>query len=162
MNRLAKHGHAGAKATRTYFSWKSMKQRCNNPKTPKFNNYGGRGITVCARWNVFENFLADMGPRPDAHTLERIDSDGNYDPTNCRWATKREQSRNTSQNVWIEVGAERLCLEDWAIRLGVNPATIRSRLAHGWDSVRAVTEPPRATGRRMRRCRSPMSSHPPE
>lgn len=155
MNRV--HGHAGVgRETRTYWSWKSMKQRCNNPKVPKFRNYGGRGITVCARWSVFENFLADMGERPDGHTLERVDRNGNYEPGNCRWATKRDQSRNTSQTVWIEVGVERMCLEDWAARLGMSPGSIRSRLAHGWDPVRAVTEPPRTTGRRLAGWRSPI------
>jgi hypothetical protein len=88
------HGHGYG--TPEYISWRSMKQRCENPKAKKFANYGGRGIKVCDRWrNSFENFLADMGPRPLGHTLDRYpDSDGHYSKENCRWATDSEQNKN--------------------------------------------------------------------
>jgi hypothetical protein len=80
----------GRSKTPTYTSWADMIQRCTNPKREKYPRYGGRGITVCERWlNSFENFLADMGERPDGTTIDRLNNDGNYDPTNCRWATPR-------------------------------------------------------------------------
>lgn len=88
----------------TYGSWYSMKQRCLNPKTKSFHRYGGRGITICARWlNSFENFLADMGERPPGKTIDREKVNGNYEPSNCKWATHDEQCANTSQNIRVVV-----------------------------------------------------------
>lgn len=98
-----KHGHSVGKkngkrlVTREYRSWKSMKDRCNLPKAPNYHLYGGRGITVCSQWiglEGFVNFIHDMGPRPIGHTLDRIDADGNYEPSNCRWATLKKQAQN--------------------------------------------------------------------
>lgn len=86
-----KHGYARGK-DRTYRTWKEMRQRCNNPNSDKWKWYGGRGISICARWEDFSKFLKDMGHRPEGHTLDRINSDGNYEPCNCRWATPKQQA----------------------------------------------------------------------
>lgn len=87
-----KHGWAN---TPTYSSWTAMKSRCVDPRNASYPRYGGRGITVCERWQTFENFLADMGKRPSLdHSIDRIDGTGNYEPSNCRWATREEQSAN--------------------------------------------------------------------
>lgn len=89
-----KHGHAKMRGqTRTYRKWCAMLQRCNNPANPGYKYYGKRGITVCERWLIFENFLADMGPCPPGLTLHRVDNDGNYEPGNCKWATWSEQMK---------------------------------------------------------------------
>ena len=87
------HGHASVQ-TPTYKCWSNMKTRCYNPKTNRYHCYGARGITVCERWLLFENFLEDMGERPGPnYSIDRINNDGNYEPDNCRWITRSENTR---------------------------------------------------------------------
>lgn len=120
-----------------------MHSRCRHRTARSYPNYGGRGIAVCERWGSFENFLADMGPRPSPrHSIDRIDVNGNYEPSNCRWATRIEQARNTRKNRIITVGGATMCLAEWSEMTGVDDATIVNRLDRGWDEWRAVFEPP--------------------
>jgi hypothetical protein len=109
-------GHTLGKATPEYRSWKAMIQRCCNLANPKFEKYGGRGILVCERWRVFENFFADMGPRPEGKTLDRYpNNDGNYEPGNCRWATIKEQQANRNIDHARESDARK---RSWVTRRG--------------------------------------------
>lgn len=125
-----------------YQAWKGIKRRCYSKKSRMYKRYGGRGITVCQRWrDSFANFFADMGKRPSAkHSIERIDNNGNYEPSNCKWATDAEQTRNTSRNVYVEFRGERLTVQDWAKRLGVTHGTLQNRIKR-WGVERALTTP---------------------
>lgn len=117
-----------------YRTWHHMKQRCTNPANDRYSSYGGRGITVCEAWlNSFENFLHDMGKRPKATSLDRIDVDGNYEPSNCRWATAKEQMNNT--RLQKERGYS---LADLASKSGLLAETIRARISRGWSLEEAV------------------------
>lgn len=127
-----------------YNTWLQMRSRCANPKAAAYHRYGGRGIGVCERWRDFSAFLADMGPRPTGTTLDRIDNDGNYEPGNCRWATKKVQVNNTSRNRRIEYGGLCLTVTEWAERIGVTPTALSGRLDNGWTIERALT-----TGRQV-------------
>lgn len=128
--------------TRTYRSWEGVVQRCANPNANGYAEYGGAGITVSARWLKFENFLADMGERPQGKTLDRFpDQHGNYEPSNCRWATPREQNFNkTTQVRIIEFGGESLHLVEWAERIGISVPGLIKRL-RVLPIERALTKP---------------------
>lgn len=141
-----RHGHdRRGERSPEYTAWVSMRERCKLDSRSK--NYGPRGIRVCDRWQQFENFLEDMGQRPSAaHSLDRIDVNGNYEPSNCRWATLHEQSRNKRSTVNITIGGTTRCLTDWALLNGVIPQVAAKRIRRGWDPIRAVTE----GGRRVR------------
>lgn len=124
-----------------YLVWRNMRARCNNPKNKRFDRYGGRGVRVCERWEVFDNFLVDVGMPPPGCTLERNDNNGHYEPSNCRWASRLEQSRNREANNYYEFNGERLCESEWALRLGISANALRERLER-WPLERALTEKP--------------------
>jgi len=131
-----KHGHSThSSQSRTYTSWANMKARCANPKSPKYYMYGGNGISVCDSWQTFENFLADMGERPDGCSLDRIDGSMGYSPENCRWADAKAQSSNTIQNVWHEVNGEHFTVAQLSRRAGVNTRTMSWRTKN-WPKER--------------------------
>lgn len=119
--------------TPTYKSWWSMKNRCFNKNAKGYQKYGAKGITVCDRWkDSFENFLEDMGERPSLkYSIDRIDVNGNYEPSNCRWATQKEQQNNRGNNIRLYHNGEEHTITEWASILGINPSAIRVRLRRG-------------------------------
>lgn len=134
-----KHGLADTPVHRV---WIGMRSRCNNPKTREYANYGGRGIKVCERWDSFENFVADMGIRPEGYSIDRINNDGNYEPSNCRWATTTQQLNNRRVNRVLELNGERKTIGEWSAKLGIGWHTIRSRVdRYGWTIEKALTTP---------------------
>jgi hypothetical protein len=137
LKRITKHGKSQLRA---YSIWKHMLERCRNPKSTNYRNYGGRGILVDERWEKFENFHADMGDPPTvAHTLDRRDNNGNYTKSNCRWSTKTEQANNRRNSACIAWKDETRTLTEWARHLGIPRGTIRSRLALGWTIDEALS-----------------------
>ena len=121
-----------------YETWRAMIKRCYYEKHPEYHNYGGRGIKVCEEWlgaKGFENFLADMGPRPEGkypsgrpmYTLDRINNNENYCKENCRWAVQRKQCSNTRYNLWITYNGETHIAREWADMLGIRPGTFSER-----------------------------------
>lgn len=126
-----------------YRSWNAMKDRCLNPQNPHFEHYGGRGIKVCERWLEFANFFADMGRRPTPkHTLERINNSGNYEPSNCRWATTREQLRNRRITFKVEFRGESKPLSELCELFDRDLNIVATRIRkHGWTAERALAEP---------------------
>jgi hypothetical protein len=116
-----------------YSTWGNMKARCLNPNAPKYHRYGGRGITICDRWlNDFWSFAADMGEKPTPeHTMDRIDNDGHYTPDNCRWATRKEQQRNTRSVLWVEIDGVKYRAQDLGEKAGILSRTIKDRVNRG-------------------------------
>lgn len=129
--------------------WKSMRSRCSNLNDPAYRHYGARGILVCDEWQTFQAFLRDMGPRPSSkHSLDRINNDGNYEPSNCRWATRRQQNRNTRANKWYEVNGVRMIASDWASVCGISKQGMlqRFRRLSPEDAIRPYEQARRLTG----------------
>lgn len=141
VNRCVTHGMTG---TAIHAVWLSMKKRCLSPTDKGYECYGGRGIRVCQRWaDSFEDFITDMGPRPsNKHSIDRINNDGDYEPSNCRWATKIQQGRNTRSNINIFYQGKTQCLAAWAEELGIPYKALAQRISiAGWSPERAFTTP---------------------
>lgn len=132
------HGHTcciGGKKTarhKTWHVWNNMLERCKNPNNKAWGNYGGRGITVCLRWEIFENFLEDMGESLPKMHLDRINNDGNYEPGNCRWITHKENCRNKTDSTYLTIKGVRAHTRLWSELSGTHPDTIRYRRKQGW------------------------------
>lgn len=128
----------GRTRTSEYGTWAQMRRRCLDISNQRYKDYGGRGITICERWQSFENFFEDMGVRPEGMTLERIDNDGPYSPDNCRWATPSEQAKNRRSNISLTVHGETLTVEEWSKRANVTARNIYQRLRRGWPAERVI------------------------
>jgi hypothetical protein len=140
---LAVRSH-GLSGTPTHKAWKSMRKRCSAKSGVWHERYVARGIKVCERWSSFEAFLADMGERPTpAHTLDRKNNDGDYEPGNCRWAVQREQANNRSSNLSLTHNGETRTLAEWSALTGIRSGVIRQRIyRNGWSIADALTVPP--------------------
>lgn len=137
------HGDSGSPEHR---SWIKMLSRCYNPNCARFERWGGRGIVVCDRWRTsYQNFLDDMGRKPTTeHSLERRNNDGNYELSNCYWATRSEQMRNTRHNINLTFNGRTQCLSAWATETGIPFSTLRRRIVeYQWPHGKALTIPAR-------------------
>lgn len=137
------HGHAvNRKASATLVTWRHMIERCGDSSVPKFKNYGGRGITVCERWMKFENFLEDMGEAPATLSLDRFpNNDGNYEKSNCRWGTRRQQARNKRNNKILTVNGVTACLAELYEIFGITDLILQKRI---WRRLKDNWTPERA------------------
>lgn len=124
-----------------YRCWQAMHQRCNNPSDTWYHRYGGRGIRVCERWNSVHAFLEDMGHPPAGHSLGRIDSDGGYEPANCRWETQEQQNENTCRNRFLTWQGRTQTIKAWGQELDLDPRRVGERVRRGWTVEQALTTP---------------------
>lgn len=116
-----------------------MKYRCSKKSCPEYKHYGGRGITFCKAWLSFENFYKDMGDCPPKLSLDRIDNNGNYEPENCRWATRSQQLRNTRANRLITYNGKTKCMTEWAIDLGIDVRVLHHRICRGYPIEKVMS-----------------------
>lgn len=141
----ARRRHSGSH-TPEWVAWQHMKDRCCNPARRDYHNYGGRGIKVCERWLAcFDNFIADMGKKPSpAHTLDRIDNNGDYAPENCRWATRHEQGINKRTTPRAAIDGVTKPVREWCEQYHMPLRLVLDRLRNGWPPLRALTTPCRS------------------
>lgn len=140
----------GRQAHPLYHIWRGMFKRCNQPSAVGFKNYGGRGIKVSPVWSDFWRFVSDVGPRPsDQHQLDRINNDGDYEPSNIRWATSYDQCRNARYNKVITINGASKIMSDWAKDNHLPKSTVFNRLKRGWPVEAAVTMPTQTRGKRV-------------
>jgi hypothetical protein len=134
--------HGLANKSPTYAVWKGMRKRCFNPSDLGYKNYGGRGISVCQRWDDYALFLADMGEVPNGMMIDRKDNNGNYEPSNCRWTDKKTQANNTRSNVFIKYDGELRTVKQWAEKLGIPYHMLYQRLFRlGWGVEKSFRTP---------------------
>lgn len=126
-----------------YAVWNSMRDRCTNPNSRAYKDYGGRGIGLCERWRKFENFYADMWPRPVGLTLERENNELGYTPENCLWATRKAQGNNRRSNVLLTHADQTMSVSQWAEHLKVDRGVLFDRLRSGWSVEKTLTTPKR-------------------
>lgn len=144
---MTKHGHScavalGRQRTPTYTTWIGMRRRCSDAGTVGFPNYGGRGIKVCERWEDYTAFLEDMGERPSlAHSIERLDFNGDYEPSNCVWLATLAQSKNRRSCRQLTVRGVTKTQPQWADEVGIPRSTIRDRINRGWSAEEAIFTP---------------------
>lgn len=131
----------GMTDTPTYRSWATMLTRCYNPSVSSYCDYGGRGVEVCERWRTFANFFADMGVRPKGMSLDRKNNDGNYEPDNCRWATRAEQNNNSRHNLLVTVSGATHTVKQWARLKAIPYPTLLYRVNQDWHESRLFTSP---------------------
>lgn len=142
----AYHTTHGLSKTRLFSIWSNMKSRCTNPNVASYKNYGERGIFVCEEWmNDFESFYkwSMSSGYADSLTLDRINNDGNYEPSNCRWATREEQRLNRKDVKYLTFNGKTLTQKEWGLELGGGETLIECRLLRGWSLEKALTTPPR-------------------
>lgn len=131
----------GQRKSTTYSTWSQMIDRCTNPKSGNWDNYGGRGITICNQWkDSFENFLKDMGERPEGKTIDRKNNDGNYEPENCHWASATEQGNNRRTNKTITFNGKSQTFSEWGRELGIDKTLIRQRVLSGWPVEKVLSQ----------------------
>ena len=146
---IEKHKKHGLRSHPLYGRWLSMLRRCYNKNNDEYHNYGGRGIRVCERWHDIGNFIADVGSPGQGQSLDRINVNGDYAPSNVRWANQREQSWNMRKNIFIEYGGKKKCIAEWAKEKNMGYGTLRSRIVNlRWESKRAIETPPDSRFRR--------------
>lgn len=128
-----------AKTSGSYETWRSMRQRCTNPKKNQFKDYGGRGVEVCERWQVFNNFLEDMGEKPRGFQIDRIDVNGNYCRENCRWVSAKDNANNRRNNRTLTFHGKTKTIAQWAVLKRITVETLRGRIRRGWSVDDALT-----------------------
>lgn len=119
----------GMSNTRVFKIWSSMLRRCRDKNHICYKYYGERGITVCERWLKFENFYSDMGDPPELFSIDRINPNGNYDPSNCKWSSTKEQNGNKTTTIFMTLDGVTMNLTQWAKKIGVSPASLHHRVA---------------------------------
>lgn len=141
LDRVVTHGDS---KTRLYRIWGAMKKRCLNPNVHEYQNYGGRGITVCKEWLEdfcsFREWALQNGYK-DHLTIDRIDVNGNYEPSNCRWATRKEQNNNRTTNHYLTFDGKTMNIASWAKEIDIKESILRQRIRDGWTTARALTQP---------------------